>query len=110
VVAPKSKPVSPSSVHQRPNNQDPILRRHRAVVPRGAEPAFHVVARVALRKLMQMNRAGRLTDLAVPPGNRLEVLRGDSAGLHSIRINDQWRIVFRWTECGPAEVRIMDYQ
>lgn len=70
---------------------------------------FHSVARVALRKLIQMNRAGRLTDLAVPPGNRLEALRGSLAGLHSIRINDQWRIVFRWTESGPAEVRIMDY-
>ncbi len=70
---------------------------------------FQAVARVALRKLIQMNRAGQLTDLAVPPGNRLEALRGDLAGLHSIRINDQWRIVFRWTESGPAEVRIMDY-
>lgn len=70
---------------------------------------FHAVARVALRKLIQMNRAGRLTDLAVPPGNRLETLRGDLTGLHPIRINDQWRFVFRWTESGPAEVRIMDY-
>jgi proteic killer suppression protein len=64
---------------------------------------------VALRKLMQMNRAGRLSDLAVPPGNRLEPLHGDRAGLHSIRVNDQWRIVFRWTESGPAEVTIVDY-
>lgn len=72
-------------------------------------PRFHAVARVALRKLIQMNRAGRLTDLAVPPGNRLEALRGDLTGLHSIRINDQWRLVFRWTESGPAEDRILDY-
>jgi proteic killer suppression protein len=70
---------------------------------------FHAIARIALRKLIQMNRAGLLTDLTVPPGNRLEALRGDLAGLHSIRINQQWRIVFRWTDLGPAEVRIMDY-
>lgn len=70
---------------------------------------FAAIARVALRKLIQMNRAGLLSDLAVPPGNRLEALRGDRAGFHSIRINDQWRIVFRWTERGPAEVAIVDY-
>ncbi len=70
---------------------------------------FNAIARVALRKLIQMNRAGQLSDLAVPPGNRLEALKGDLAGLHSIRVNQQWRIVFRWTEQGPAEVRIMDY-
>lgn len=69
---------------------------------------FSPIARVALRKLIQMNRAVRLSDLAVPPGNRLELLRGDRAGFHSIRINDQWRIVFRWTEHGPAEVAIAD--
>lgn len=70
---------------------------------------LNAVARVALRKLVQMNRAGRLADLAVPPGNRLELLKGDLAGFHSIRINDQWRIVFRWTEAGPAAVAIVDY-
>jgi proteic killer suppression protein len=70
---------------------------------------FAAVARVALRKLIQMNQAGRLSDLAVPPGNRLERLHGDLAGLHSIRINDQWRIVFVWTDAGPAEVAIVDY-
>jgi len=70
---------------------------------------FAAIARVALRKLFQMNRAGVLQDLAVPPGNRLEALKGDHAGFHSIRINDQWRIVFRWTEKGPAEVAIVDY-
>jgi len=47
--------------------------------------------------------------LRVPPGNRLETLRGDRAGQHSIRINDQWRIVFKWTEAGPEDVEIMDY-
>lgn len=70
---------------------------------------FAAVARVALRKLIQLNRAAVLADLAVPPGNRLEPLRGSRTGFHSIRINDQWRIVFRWTESGPAEVAIADY-
>jgi proteic killer suppression protein len=67
------------------------------------------IARVALRKLIQLNQAGRLGDLAVPPGNRLEALQGVLRGFHSIRINDQWRIVFRWTENGPAGVGIVDY-
>ena len=70
---------------------------------------FAAIARVALRKLIQMNQASKLRDLAVPPGNHLEGLRGDLEGLHAIRINDQWRIVFRWTEYGPEEVRITDY-
>jgi proteic killer suppression protein len=70
---------------------------------------FAAIARVALRKLMQMNRAARLSDLAVPPGNRLEALRGNRAGFHSIRVNDQWRLVFRWTDSGPADVAIVDY-
>lgn len=70
---------------------------------------FSSIARVALRKLMQMNRAILLSDLAVPPGNRLEALRGNLAGFHSLRINDQWRIVFRWTDSGPAAVAIVDY-
>ena len=70
---------------------------------------FSPIARIALRKLLQLNCAGRLGDLAVPPGNRLEPLRGDRRGRHSIRINDQWRVVFRWTDRGPAEVAITDY-
>lgn len=70
---------------------------------------FAAIARVALRKLVQMNQAGRLADLAVPPGNRLEALRGDRTGFHSIRVNDQWRLVFRWTDVGPADVAIVDY-
>ncbi|MGJ8640724.1 MAG: type II toxin-antitoxin system RelE/ParE family toxin [Opitutaceae bacterium] len=70
---------------------------------------FNAVARVALRKLIQMNRAGKLEDLMVPPGNRLELLKGNLAGYHSIRVNQQWRIVFQWTPQGPAEVRIIDY-
>lgn len=70
---------------------------------------FNSISRVALRKLIQMNRARVLQDLAVPSGNRLESLRGNLAGCHSIRINDQWRIVFTWNELGPTEVRICDY-
>lgn len=64
---------------------------------------------MALRKLIQMNQAGTLDDLKVPPGNRFEALKGNLAGFHSIRVNDQWRIVFRWTNAGPGEVAIMDY-
>jgi len=70
---------------------------------------FSAVARVALRKLIQMNRARVLQDLAIPPGNRLEALKENLTGYHSIRINDQWRIVFAWTDHGPAEVTICDY-
>lgn len=70
---------------------------------------FNSIGRVALRKLIQMNRARKLADLAVPPGNRLEALKGDREGFHSIRINQQWRIVFRWTGQGPDEVAITDY-
>jgi len=62
-----------------------------------------------MRKLIQMNQARTLDDLAVPPGNRLEALRGNLSGLYSIRINDQWRITFRWTSEGPDRVAIVDY-
>ncbi len=65
--------------------------------------------RAALRKLDMLAAAVNLKDLRAPPGNRLEALRGDLQGLHSIRVNDQWRVVFRWTSSGPAEVRIVDY-
>lgn len=64
---------------------------------------------VALRKLRLLNQARALNDLRVPPGNRLEALRADRAGQHSIRINDQWRICFVWTEGGPSNVEIVDY-
>ncbi len=67
------------------------------------------IAKVALRKLDMLNAAAVLTDLRIPPANRLEALRGDRAGQHSIRINDQWRMCFRWTEAGPADVEITDY-
>ena len=64
---------------------------------------------VALRKLDALNAACSLQDLRAPPGNRLEALRGDLRGHHSIRINDQWRIVFRWTADTAHDVRIVDY-
>jgi len=63
----------------------------------------------ALRKLRLINAARRVDDLRVPPGNRLEALRGDRAGQWSISINDQWRICFRWTEGGADDVEIVDY-
>lgn len=67
------------------------------------------IPRVALRKLRQVGSAESLDDLRVPPGNRLEALKGDRAGQHSIRVNDQWRICFVWTDAGPEEVEIVDY-
>ncbi|MGH2790376.1 MAG: type II toxin-antitoxin system RelE/ParE family toxin [Actinomycetota bacterium] len=67
------------------------------------------VRRVALRKLRILDAAMSLADLRVPPGNRLERLRGDRAGQHSIRINDQWRICFRWRGGDAYDVEIVDY-
>lgn len=67
------------------------------------------VARIAARKLDMLDYAHELKDLKAPPGNRLEALKGDFAGCQSIWINDQWRVVFRWTEMGPADVNIRDY-
>jgi len=64
---------------------------------------------VARRELRQLQIAGRLQDLRVPPGNRLEALRGDRQGQHSIRINDQFRVCFRWATAGPEDVEIVDY-
>ena len=65
--------------------------------------------RVARRKILYLHDADQLTDLRVPPGNRLEALKGDLKGFHSIRINDQWRVVFKWTEGGPSDVKVLDY-
>jgi toxin HigB-1 len=70
---------------------------------------FRGIEGVARRKLRQLEIAGRLDDLRVPPGNRLELLRGDRAGQHSIRINDQYRVCFRWTAAGAEGVEIVDY-
>lgn len=65
--------------------------------------------KVAARKLDALDQAETLDDLRVPPGNRLEALRGDRHGQHSIRINDQYRICFRWTDSGPEDVEVVDY-
>ncbi|MBK1875237.1 type II toxin-antitoxin system RelE/ParE family toxin [Pelagicoccus mobilis] len=70
---------------------------------------FASIARVALRRLIQLNAAESLDDLRVPPGNQLEALVGDRKGQHSIRINRQFRICFVWTSQGPAGVEIVDY-
>ncbi len=70
---------------------------------------FANIAAVARRKLRQLEIAGRLDDLRVPPGNRLEALKGDRVGQHSIRVNDQFRVCFRWTPAGAEDVEIIDY-
>lgn len=70
---------------------------------------FDAIARIAQRKLEMLAATGRLQDLVAPPGNRLEALRGNRRGQHSIRINDQWRLVFVWKEDGPHDVAIVDY-
>jgi proteic killer suppression protein len=64
---------------------------------------------VVYRKLDQLDSSAELVDLRIPPGNRLEALKGSWKGFHSIRINDQYRICFRWTDAGPDEVQIVDY-
>jgi toxin HigB-1 len=71
--------------------------------------AFSGFERAARRKLLLLDGAMRLDDLRAPPGNRLEALRGNRSGQHSIRINDQWRICFRWTNDGAIDVEIVDY-
>lgn len=64
---------------------------------------------VARRKLRQLEIAARLEDLRVPPENRLEALKGRRSGQYSIRVNDQWRVCFRWSDAGPDDVEIVDY-
>lgn len=77
------------------------------VVPRNA--GWRAVAKIATRKLDMIAYAKVLDDLKAPPNNRLEKLKGDLIGFYSIRINDQWRIVFQWTSNGPVKVKIVDY-
>jgi proteic killer suppression protein len=77
------------------------------IPPRNA--GWKSVSPTALRKLDMLHYAARIHDLASPPGNRLEALRGAGKGFWSVRINDRWRIMFRWTPAGPADVRITDY-
>ena len=70
---------------------------------------FRAFERVARRKLLMLHRAKELVDLRVPPGNRLEALKGDRLGQHSIRINAQWRICFTWSDGDVTDVEIVDY-
>jgi proteic killer suppression protein len=70
---------------------------------------FVNIAAISRRKIRQLEIAGNLGDLKIPPGNRLEALKGDRAGQYSIRINQQWRVCFRWTEAGAEDVEIVDY-
>ena len=78
----------------------------KSAAPKGFPPD---IVRAAQRKLAMLNTASVLDDLRSPPGNRLEALKQDRMGQHSIRINDQWRICFRWTNAGPEDVEIVDY-
>ena len=71
---------------------------------------FLAIESVARRKVRQLEIAGRLEDLRIPPGNRLEALKGDRAGQHSMRINDQFHLCFRWTAAGAEDVEIADYR
>lgn len=70
---------------------------------------FRAIERAARRKLLYLHRARTLEDLKAPPGNRLELLRGDRKGQYSIRINDQWRICFAWRDGDAYDVEIVDY-
>jgi toxin HigB-1 len=70
---------------------------------------FGTFAAIARRKLRQLEIAARLNDLRIPPGNRLEALKGDRVGQYSIRVNDQFRVCFRWTDAGAEDVEIIDY-
>ena len=72
-------------------------------------PRFRAFERIARRKLLYLHRARSLQDLMVPPGNRLEALKGDRKGQHSIRINDQWRVCFLWRSGDAYDVEIVDY-
>jgi len=84
--------------------------RETAALARGERvKRFASVETIARRKLRQLHIAGRLADLRVPPGNRLEALKGNRAGQHSIRVNDQYRVCFRWTAVGAEDVEIVDY-
>lgn len=81
----------------------------RTLFETGRSRRFSAIAAVATRKLAQLNAATTLDFLRAPPGNRLEALKGNRAGQHSIRINVQWRVCFIWTESGPEAVEIVDY-
>ena len=80
-----------------------------ALFETGKSKRFSAIARVATRKLAQLEAAETLAFLRSPPGNRLEALQGDRRGQFSIRVNDQYRLCFRWTREGPTDVELVDY-
>lgn len=80
-----------------------------ALFRRTAVRRWQDIERVARRKLEQLNAAQRIDDLRIPPGNRLEALKGDRRGQHSIRINDRWRVCFVWKDGDAYDVEIVDY-
>ncbi|QKK01222.1 MAG: plasmid maintenance system killer protein [Pseudomonadota bacterium] len=84
-------------------------RETRRLFETGKSRRFSAVARIALRKLDQLDNVMQLQSLAIPPGNQLEALKGDRLGQFSIRINQQWRVCFRWSDEGPEDVEIVDY-
>jgi len=92
-----------------------MIRTHKnavtEAVARGKAPKGFPsgIVKSAQRKLTMIDKAGRLEDLLTPPGNRLEALKGDRKGQHSIRINDQWRICFVWSDGSAFDVEIVDY-
>lgn len=75
----------------------------------GKRVSWRDVKKIVLRKLDMLHCAALLLDLRSPPGNGLETLKGNLAGFYSVRVNDQWRIIFRWGEKGPEEIRVADY-
>jgi len=85
-------------------------KRSRALFETGKSRRWNSIARVAVRKIVQIDSVTTLDELNVPPGNRLEALMGERTGQHSIRINDQWRICFRWESDGVYDVEIVDYR
>lgn len=80
-----------------------------ALFETGKTRRWSAIKSVAERKLAQLDAAATLDFLRSPPGNHLEALKDDRGGQHSIRVNDQWRVCFRWTEAGPEDVEIVDY-
>jgi len=80
-----------------------------ALFEQGRHRSFGTASTVALRKLKLLDMVEKLDELRIPPGNRLELLKGSRAGQHSIRVNDQYRVCFRWTEHGPEDVEVVDY-
>lgn len=70
---------------------------------------FRKIERIARRKLLQLHAVTELASLRIPPGNRLEALKGDRKGQHSVRVNDQWRVCFTWKSSGAYDVEIVDY-